>query len=67
MIDNDNSIGLYTTVAQKKASLVSKKLALLPNGKQNIWRKKEIIYKKSGTKKIEANKSIPILSIRLIS
>ena len=28
---------------------------------------KEIIYKKIGTKKIEENKSIPILSVRLTS
>ena len=66
-IDIDNNIGLYTTVDQKKASLVSEYLALVPKGKHKIWRKKEIIYRKIGTKKIEENKSIPILSIRLIS
>ena len=65
-IDINNNIGPYTIVDQKKANLVSKYLALLLKGKQQIWRKKEIIYRKIGTKKIEENKSIPILSFRLI-
>ena len=60
-------MGLYTIVDQKKANLVSEYLALVLKGKQKIWRKKEIIYRKIGTKKIEENKSIPILSLRLIS
>ena len=66
-IDINNNIGLYTIVDQKKANLVSEYLALVPKGKQQIWRKKEIIYRKIGTKKIEENKSIPILSLKLMS
>ena len=60
-------MGLYTIVDQKKANLVSEYLALVLKGKQKIWRKKEIIYRKIGTKKIEENKSIPILSLILNS
>ena len=59
-MDNDNKIGLYTIVDQKKANLVSEKVALVLNGKQKMWRKKEIKYRKIGTKKNEVNKSIPI-------
>ena len=66
-IDINNNIGLYTIVDQKKANLVSEYLAVVLKGKQEIWRKKDIIYRKIGTKKIEENKSIPILSLRLIS
>ena len=61
-IDISNNTGLYTIVDQKKANLVSEYVALVPKGKQQIWRKKDIIYRKIGTKKIEENKSIPILS-----
>ena len=66
-IDINNNTGLYTIVDQKKANLVSKYLALVLKGKQQIWRMKEIIYRKNGTKKMEENKSIPILSFKLIS
>ena len=60
-------MGLYTMVDQKKANLVSKYLALVPKGKQKKWRRKEKIYRKIGTKKIEENKSIPISLLRFIS
>ncbi len=66
-IDINNNIGLYTIVDQKKANLVSEYLAVVLKGKQQIWRKKDMIYRKIGTKKIEENKSIPILSVRLTS